>query len=711
MINVLKGLRVVEIGRGQAISSAGLLLAQSGATVTRLDRQDCRLSETQDALWNRYKQRAPFDAAALEGELGLADALIHDLLPGEAAALKIDPASLTARFPKLIHVAVGGWPAGHPKENREVSDALILAEAGMLDEQHGVERDGPIWLRFPLGSAHAGYLAAIGVLARLYARRRTGEGGPVSTSLLQGALVPTALLWHRADTPTPALRFGFPKDAGATLFECGDGLWMHTMGQPAKAPLVARALEELDPAKRAELNAKYSDAVIKYIDDRGSIEAIFKTRPRAEWLEDLWSADVPVQPVQPMGELYFDNQAAANDYVVEVEDSRFGRTRQPGPPMQVEPGARLADPVVAPRPMATPLDGVKVLDFGNFLAGPLAPQILADLGADVIKVEATTGDPLRHADWAFNGCQRNKRTIALSLKNPGATPVLEKLVAWADIVHHNQRMPAAEKLGLGWQSVQAINPKAVYCHVSSYGAKGDRKDWPGYDQLFQATSGWEMLNAGAGNRPMWCRFGMMDHICALASVVATLLALLRRDSTEMGEFVAASLLGASLATAETFVQGNGQLAPMSLLDKEQLGVSAAQRLFECADGWIAVDAPGRERMPAGLDEERLAAMPREEALASLEAAGYPSVGVARNNGADFLADPDNRAARLVATFRHPTYGTYDQVGMAWNFGNLGTPLELPPPLLGEHSEMILHDLGFDAGERSMLLARDVVKSA
>lgn len=713
MSDVLKGLQVLDLGAGHAASFAGLLLAQSGAVVTKLDRDDALLNDVQDALWNRYKRRERFDPVALDAQLAAADALVHDFVPAEAARLGLDAQRLTERFPALIHVAIGGWPAGHPKQNRPVSDALVLAEAGLLDEQKAVNRDGPVWLRFPLGSAHAGYLGAIGVLARLYARRRTGRGGPVSTSLLQGALIPTAMLWSRADNPSPALRFGFPKDAGATLFECGDGLWMHTMGQPVMAPSVARALAEMNPDARAARNAKYAKAVIKYIDDRGAIEAIFKTRPRHEWLEELWASDVPVQPVLRMGELYFDAQAAANDYVVLVEDSRFGATLQPGPPMQVDdrPDVAGAAPHVARRAMPSPLDGVKILDFGNFLAGPLAPQLLGDLGADVIKVEATDGDPLRHADWAFNSCQRNKRDIALALKHPDKAAVLNRLIGWADVVHHNQRLPAAEKLGFGYDAVRAINPAAIYCHVSSYGPRGLRKDWPGYDQLFQAASGWEDEGSGEGNRPMWHRFGMMDHLCALASVVATLLALLRRDASGEGECVAASLMGASLATIETFARADEMLAPSPKLDGAQLGIAPAQRLFACADGWIAVDAAGRNSMPDRIGEQQLAAMGKAAAVAALEARGYPAAQVALDNGAAFLADADNRAARMVASFEHPVYGGYDQVGIAWNFGDLATPLDRPPPLLGQDSDAILAEIGFDIAARAALVEAGIVKAA
>lgn len=711
MTRVLEGRTVIELGRGGATARAGLLLAQSGAKVIRVDVPDSLLTDVQDRMWNGGKESAPFDLIALDALLRSADALVHDFLPGEARAHGLDAATLKDRYPHLIHAAIGGWPIGHPLEEMPVSDALVLASAGLLDEQQGVNREGPIWLRFPLGSAHAGYLAAIGICARFYARRRTGKGGAVHTSLLQGALIPTALLWHRADEPSPALRFGFPKAAGATLFRCRDGLWIHTMGQPVQAPSIARALEAMDLEERSRFNEKYASLTMKYIEDRGAIEAIFATRNRDDWLEELWANDVPAQPVQEMGALYFDEQAQINGNIDTVNIPDLGEIKLPGPPMRMEDGLPAREVAGEPEALVSPLDGLKVLDIGNFLAGPLAPQLLGDLGAEVIKLEAIRGDPLRQADWAFNGCQRNKRGIALSLKDPKARPVLHDLLRWADIVHHNQRMPAAEKLGFGREAVKEVNPAAIYCHVNSYGSAGPRKDWPGYDQLFQAASGWEIVNAGAGNRPMWCRFGMMDHLAALASVLGSILALLRRGEAEEGEFVSASLLGASLASVESYVKPDGTLADFPELDADQMGVGPTQRLFECADGWIAVDAPRQEKMPDDLGQAELREERVSDAVNRLDALGYPCVAVALENGQAFLADPDNQAAGLVARFTDTCYGGYDQIGLAWQFDDLAVRCDRAPPRLGEHSKEILAELGYDERSCTEFLDQGIVKAA
>ena len=143
-------------------------------------------------------------------------------------------------------------------------------------------------------------------------------------------------------------------------------------------------------------------------------------------------------------------------------------------------------------------------------------MMLADLGADVVKVEPPGGEGMRWVEWSFFGCQRGKRGVALDLKAPAAAPRSTRWCRWADIVHHNLRMPAARRLGVDDESVRAVNPDIVYCHTSSYGPRGPRADWPGYDQLFQASCGWEVAGAGEGNPPMWHRFGFMDHLCAMA---------------------------------------------------------------------------------------------------------------------------------------------------------------------------------------------------
>lgn len=356
-----------------------------------------------------------------------------------------------------------------------------------------------------------------------------------------------------------------------------------------------------------------------------------------------------------------------------------------------------------------------MLDFGNFLAGPLGPMLLADLGATVVKVEATTGDPMRPGDWPFAGCQRNKRAVALDIKSPASRPALEALLEWADVVHHNLRRPAARKLGLDAAAVRAVNPDLIFCHVSSYGPQGDRADWPGYDQLFQSSCGWETMGAGEGNPPMWHRFGFMDHLCAMSSVVGTLVALFQRDRSGRATDVSAALLGSGVLTnSETFVRADGSLASVRMLDADQTMVAPGVRLIEMADGWIAVAAEHDDQVErlcraAGVPRPddlppAVRTRPSEPFLTLLREHDVPATAVRRDQRNPFFDDPANRAAGMVARYRHGEWGWLEQPGAAWNFGDLDVRLELAPPLLGEHTVEVLLEVGLEQGTIDELLA-------
>jgi crotonobetainyl-CoA:carnitine CoA-transferase CaiB-like acyl-CoA transferase len=300
------------------------------------------------------------------------------------------------------------------------------------------------------------------------------------------------------------------------------------------------------------------------------------------------------------------------------------------------------------------------------------------------------------------------------LKDPRTRPAIEALLGWADVVHHNLRMPAARRLGLDYESVRRINPDVVYCHTSSYGPTGSRAEWPGYDQLVQAACGWEALGAGEGNPPMWHRFGFMDHQCALASVVTTLLALYRRRLTGHGSAVAASLLGAGVMTvSETYIRADGSMAPVAGLDGDQTQVEPGYGIVPVADGWVAVACRTDEERRAlvtaagvsrvGEAAAALAHLSREEAVSRLKAAGVPAERVAEAQRNAFFDDPDNIAAGLVADYTSAEWGRFEQPGAMWYFGDLGTRIELAPPALGQHTAEVLGSVGLSPSEISELV--------
>jgi crotonobetainyl-CoA:carnitine CoA-transferase CaiB-like acyl-CoA transferase len=727
-----------------------MLLAESGAEVVLVEPPGGASTRSSAGFttWNRSKQSIELDVdqeldrRRLDRLLSGADVLIHSYGPSRARELGLDDTTLAESCPNLIVSSVLGWPANHPDADLPVDDLLALARLGVLDEQQGL-RDGPIYVRFPLGSWGAVWLAAIGIMARLISRGRTGVAGPAHTSLVQGTLIPMMMHWSRAERPSDNLRIGMPKnDMHATLFECSDGQWIHVMPPaPDDTPLMREVFAEMGPQAIAAANATVPGGWTGW-PNVGANRAAFLLRPAQAWLDNAWANDRPTQGAWSVGAILTDEQARINQYVIDIDDTEAGPITVAGHPLTIDPPSRVQSPAPAlgqhqqtagsgwsPRPIADksnpttrwPLEGMKVLDFGNFLAGPLGPMLLADLGADVIKVEATTGDPMRWGDWPFAGCQRGKRTVAVDLKSPDSRPVLEALIRWADVVHHNIRMPAARRLGLDSDSLRRINPDLIFCHTSSYGPAGPRADWPGYDQLFQSSCGWEVAGAGEGNPPMWHRFGFMDHLCAMSSVVATLLAVYQQDQTGRASDVAGSLLGPGvLTTSETYLRADGTLVPIAPLDAAQMVMTPGARLLICADGWIAVAAHHADQVirlceTLGCDDPTGLAPSAQhrgvnELLAALAGADVPAQEVRRNNKAAFFDDPDNRESGLVVQYRHKDWGELEQPGSMWYFGDLTTRFEHAPPVLGEHTEQVLREVGLPQTQIDGLLAAGVVSA-
>lgn len=726
---ILANIRVIEFAGGIAGPAAGLQLSEAGAEVIRIETPDMAddAGSVLFSVLNRGKRRVALDPdtadgrAALAGLIAGADVLLHDLTPVQAAVCGLDDARLAATYPSLVVSAIGGWPRRHRLADAPPRETLVLARLGLLDEQPG-HRPGPVFVRMPFAGWLAAWLCAIGVIARLIARRRDGRGGIAHTSLAQAALAPMSMHWSRAQTPTPVFAKGLSKSTPIPLHRCADGEWVHVHYSPDKAPWMAQALAAMGPDAVAAENAKYPPSHVA--PNFGANKAIMATRPARDWVEHFWLHDVAAQVAAPFGAIYASEQARANGYVAEVEDRVRGRVRQPGPAYLSDPPPRvrgaLAEPeraaphlpprpepkAVAPKasgaPLA-PLAGMKVLDLGAYLAGPFATMLLADLGAEVIKVEPPAGDAMRRLERIFAGTQRGKLGVALKLGEPGAQDALDALVRWADVVHHNIRLPAARKLGIDYAALQALNPALVYCHISSYGPKGEQKDWPGFDQLMQAACGWEAECGGQGNPPMWLRFGVGDYLAALSSVFAVLLAHYRRQETGQGQAVCASLLGATLLTvAESVMLPDGATTPVAQLDQAQTGLSPCHRIYRCRDAWLAVAALGARETEAFARlagstrlacEAWFAGQPRAAALAALRAAGVAAEPVLEAQGEAFHDDQDHAAAGLHARYRHAVYGDLEQVGAYWDFGDLPLRLDRAPPALGEHSREVWERLG------------------
>lgn len=732
---ILSGIRVVELCQGAAGSLAGLQLSEAGAEVIRVEppQGDPDRGSPAFAVRNRGKASAVLDLfeadgrAAFQRLVATADVFVHDLAPPAALALGLDDLALVARAPHLIVSAVTAWPSNHPDVGLPARETLVLARLGLLSEQPGA-RPGPIFIRMPFATHAAAWLCAIGVVARLLQRKQGRGAGPAHTSLAQGALTPMTMHWARAERPSASFAKGIDRNLAVAIHPCADGQWIHVHYPPDAAPWMRQALDAMGPDGVAAANGRWGKN--HATPNLGANREIFGTRSAAEWLAHLWAHDIAAQPAAAFGDIYFDAQARLNGYVVEIDDPTFGATLQPGPAYSVSPPgeargalrplggdqqAMFADRSSVVKPSASapdtlPLAGLKVLDLGAYVAGPFGALLLAELGADVIKIEPPSGDFMRYLERVFCGVQRGKRSVALQLKDPAARPAFEALVRWADCFHHNIRMPAARKLGLDYASMSAINPTIVGCHVSSYGPDGERADWPGFDQLFQASCGWEVENGGSGNPPLWLRFGITDHLAAMASVYALLLGLYHREATGLGQMTAASLLGATLlTTAETIVHSDGVIEPFPRLDHDQTGVSPEHRLYRCADAWLAVaalsqgEAHAFETLAGSDPEAYFAARTVEAALAALAEAGLQAERVREDQIDIFLDDSAAAASGLVSDLDHPTLGRMRQVGGFWFLGG-GQGVARAAPTIGQHTREVLGQAGLSSQAIDDLIA-------
>src|ERR671910_125952 len=338
---------------------------------------------------------------------------------------------------------------------------------------------------------------------------------------------------------------------------------------------------------------------------------------------------------------------------------------------------------------AGPLDGLRLIDFGQYLAGPLGPMILADLGMDVIKVEPVTGDGMRMAGKPFFGCQRGKRDVALNV----------------------------------------VKPDIVYCNTYAYGFEGPLSHFGGLDPLYQAATGLE-YEAGATqhrNDPLYYRFGMCDAANAMLSVVGVLAALLHRTRTGEGQELWTSLLdGGAVFASDAMVKPDGTPVARPRLDQQTNGIDPAYRLYETQDGWLQVAAmkpeqwdalcttlgvdPSLDRSTAGAQLElRFRTRTAVSWSYNLDDVGVPNeVAIDPKGGDLMLFDADNDRLGLVVDYEHPIMGAMRQFGNTIDFSDTPFRPHRPPPRIGEDTEAILAWLGVDEARRTVLKGQGVV---
>jgi len=394
-----------------------------------------------------------------------------------------------------------------------------------------------------------------------------------------------------------------------------------------------------------------------------------------------------------------------------------------------------------------PLVGIKVLDLTTVVLGPLATQILGDLGADVIKVESPEGDIMRHAGPArhremghvFLNLNRNKRSLALDLKRPEAVPVFLALVARSDVLMHNMRPRAMARLGFAWERLREVNPRLVYCSAQGYGQNGPLADRPAFDDIIQGGCGLVSLETATVGEARFVPTLIGDKTVGLTMVYAVMAALLQRAHTGRGQAIEVPMLETMTAFIMTEHMGGLTFDPPIGPPGYARMLAPDRRPHRTADGYICIlpytdrhwrdffriadrpelaedprlaDAQTRSRHVAelyALVAECVRAAPTAFWLAKLEAADIPCGPV--NSLAELPADAQLAAVDFFPLAQHPSEGSIRMVRPPVRFGDADCALRYPAPRLGQHSRVILREAGFSAPEIDDLLARRVAIEA
>src|SRR5262245_35769504 len=389
--------------------------------------------------------------------------------------------------------------------------------------------------------------------------------------------------------------------------------------------------------------------------------------------------------------------------------------------------------------MSGPLAGIRVVDLTSAVLGPVATQILGDMGADVIKIEPPEGDPIRplgpsrHPGMGayFLNINRNKRSVALDLKRPGARKALLKLVATADVFVHNMRLGAAARLGLDYQAVKASNPRIVYAAATGFRKDGVHRDRPSFDDVIQGESGLAALNGGSSGEPRYVPMAVCDKICGYVLASAIGMALFHRERTGEGQQVHVPMLETMVAFNLVDHLWHGVLAePEKGLGYPRM-LTERRRPFPTKDGHIRIlattDAQSRHLFeaidcPELGDDERFATLARRtdnigelyeividrmrqrttaEWRERLDAFDIPNGVVTDLEG--LLADPYLGEAGFFQRVEHPTEGKMLTMAVPVAFSaSPGDSFRLPPPRLGEHTKVVLGELGISDAEIAAL---------
>jgi len=776
MAGVLDDIKVLDLSWGIAGPMTGMLLADHGADVTRIERPqgDPFKGTLGYKVWHRGKKNAVMDLTNVD-DLALfkklvsgADVLIESMSPGKTKTLGIDYANLAKINPKLIYCSITGYGEN---DDRPGYDALVAATSGLQYEQRGwpegalnhmagredpfagaveidpnhvqgANREGPLHVASKWPSMGAFFSALTGISAALFARERTGRGQKVSTSLQQGAMACGSGVWQRAEDidaqgfNTWIMGSASPKGH----YKCADGKWLHNWVPNPRFILEASKGDKLDASP---------DLTVQNDPDRFGIgpeellvmghyqpilaDAIKKFNCD-DWVKAAADGNMTMQPCRSLEESLTDPLLIADNCVATVDDPELGPINQVGityrltnsqgaiqGPMRITGAdteavkayaASLPD-VVSHTVPASPtgkgaLDGIRVLDLGLAIAGPFGCQLLADMGAEVIKMN-TLWDSYWHRCHIAYMANRGKKSLAVMLKHPKGMEAIKKVIATCDVVQHNMRYPATQRLGLDYDSLKDEFPRLIYCHSRGF-EEGPRKNLPGNDQTGACLAGVQhedgALHAGGDTHPMWSLTSLGDTGNGFLTAVGICNALMERERTGKGQFVDTSIVNACLLnTSYAVAKPDGSPVKRECLNADQTGYGDYYRLYKCADGrWIQVAAIN-DAHRAALDKlagadiaAAFAGRSSSALMIDLTKANIPAAISDAEASRKIYDNEEYKAKSWTAEYHHPYVGKLEQIGLTYNLSDTPGMIGCTPLIVGDYTKPILEEMGYSEEE-------------
>lgn len=766
MPGALDGLLVVDLSHYLSGPLVAMVLGDLGATVVRVDPPGGpRWQGPANALLQRGKQsivldlndRADLDAAARL--IDRADILVESFRPGRAPRWGLDADALAARNPRLIHLSLPGFAADDPRAEVPAWEGVLDAAAGFylypgcspMDYVGDRGRD-PIFSAVPQASSYGAAVALHSVAAALLARERSGLGQHVDMSLYEAAFELVGANVMKTAAPRTAAAGGRRapgRPAQLGYYRGCDGRWLELclfqdrhLEWFAKTFLPQEWVDEgmgdagrmADPELQDRARERY--------------RALFATRPAADWevaINEESGASAAI--CQTTAEwLRDDPHARDSGAVIELDDPEYGPTAQAGypflmsatPPRAAGPRrpldadrqavlVRLASPPQVSPPQISPnegvagtrlrhaLSGIRVIDVSQVLAGPTASRVLAEYGADVVKIHNPDDRQLGMHLYTNSG----KQSVTVNLRTPEGMAIFGRIAAGADVFTQNFTRGVADRMGIGEQHLRALSPAVIYASVSAFGHTGYRGGWRGREQLGQGPTGMQVRLGGRDEAPEMAPFPYCDYLTGNFAAAAVIFALYTRLRTGLGQHV-----HASLTQSGSFLQAPYMVASAGSSWDEPSGQQAKgwgpyDRLYRGSDDrWFYLCARSggdrdavRELTGAGGDDEALAAVfgtgPAADWAAKLQRHGVGAHLLV--DLADLMDDPYAIRKGLTITRDHPGTGPATMAGPSPRLSRTPARATRPAGPPGSDTRTVLAGLGYTGAEIDDLVARGIVR--